>query len=104
MTTEEIATFRDRSRFGSGPWDAEPDRVFWRDPATGFPCLALRNRMGAWCGYVAVPPGHSAYGKDYDEVPVEVHGGLTYADFCQEDDREHGVCHTPQPGEPDRVW
>lgn len=29
-------------------------------------------------GYVAVPPEHPYYGKDYDDVPVEVHGGLTY--------------------------
>lgn len=29
-------------------------------------------------GYVAVPPEHPYYGKDYDDVPVEIHGGLTF--------------------------
>jgi len=34
-------------------------------------------------GYVAVPPMHPAYKMDYDTLlfPLEVHGGLTYAQF-----------------------
>ena len=35
---------------------------------------------GSRCGYVAVPQGHTLHGKDYDEVEVTVHGGLTFAD------------------------
>lgn len=34
------------------------------------------------CGYVAVPDGHPAYGKNYDDwilLDISVHGGLTYA-------------------------
>lgn len=86
--------------WGAGPWDEEPDRVEWRDEATGLPCLALRHeRLGHWCGYVAVPPGHPAHGRGYDDVPAEVHGGLTYAEKC------HGqVCHKPAPGEPEDAW
>jgi hypothetical protein len=30
------------------------------------------------CGYVRVPPGHPLHGKPYDEVSVDVHGGLTF--------------------------
>ena len=30
-------------------------------------------------GYVVLPPSHPMFGKDYDGIPVEVHGGLTYA-------------------------
>jgi hypothetical protein len=30
-------------------------------------------------GYVVIPQGHPMYGIDYDEIPVEVHGGLTFA-------------------------
>ena len=56
---------------------------------------------GALCGYVAVPPGHPAHGKDYDDVGVTVHGGLTYARPCQEGGE---VCHVPRPGYPDDVW
>jgi hypothetical protein len=28
--------------------------------------------------YVRVPPGHPMHSKHYDDVPVEVHGGLTF--------------------------
>lgn len=29
-------------------------------------------------GYVALPPSHPYYDKPYEEIPVDVHGGLTY--------------------------
>jgi hypothetical protein len=29
--------------------------------------------------YVGVPPGHKYYGKGYDEIPIQCHGGLTFA-------------------------
>lgn len=88
---------RNGKPFADGAWQAEPDRIEWQ--AHGFTCLASRNRMGAWCGYVAVPPGHPWHGKHYDAVPAEVHGGLTYAEAC------NGlICHEPAPGESDDVW
>lgn len=31
-------------------------------------------------GYVAVPPTHPMYWKDYKDVDVEIHWGLTYAE------------------------
>ena len=37
-------------------------------------------KAGWYCGYVAVPEDHPVYGKDYDDVPVDVHGGLTFAE------------------------
>lgn len=87
------------------PWHDEPDKAQWVDAETGYACLAVRNRSGAWCGYVGLPPGHRYHGTDYDNVPVYVHGGLTYASFCQEDAEEgHGICHIPEPGAPDAVW
>ena len=30
-------------------------------------------------GYVALPKGHKYYQVDYDDIPVDVHGGLTYS-------------------------
>lgn len=30
-------------------------------------------------GYVELPKDHPWIGKDYDEIPVEIHGGLTYS-------------------------
>ena len=87
-----------KSEWGPGPWQDEPDRAEWRH--AGLPCLAVRvMHHGSWCGYVAVPPGHPAYGKPYDDVEVEVHGGLTYAAACRGE-----ICHKAAPGEPDNVW
>jgi thiol-disulfide isomerase/thioredoxin len=102
---EEVRTwtFMDRAKWPNGEWDNEPDKVEWRDDATGYPCIARRGLSGSWCGYVAVPPGHELHGKDYNDVDVIVHGGLTYADVCAED-IERGVCHKPLDGESDDVW
>jgi hypothetical protein len=95
-----VSSGRSRPRDGweRGPWDSEDDRYEWRHG--GYPCLAVRGPMGAWCGYVGLPPGHPWHGKDYDSVDdVEVHGGLTYSKDC------HGlICHTPREGEPADVW
>lgn len=33
----------------------------------------------ALCAYVGVPEGHPLAGKDYDDIPLGVHGGLTFA-------------------------
>jgi hypothetical protein len=106
MKTIEYRDIVDRSDWLSGPWDAEPDKVQWQDPDTGMPCLAVRNKMGFWCGYVGVTQGHPFFGAGYDDekVDVRVHGGLTFSSFCTENDKEHGVCHRPDPGEPDHVW
>ena len=88
-----------------GPWDDEPDKIQWIDDITGLPCLIHRNRMGALCGYVGVPEDHPVYKKHYDEHHFTVHGGLTYGDLCAEgDDPSIGICHIPEPGEPDNVY
>jgi hypothetical protein len=89
----------DKSAWGDGPWQTEPDRVEWEH--AGLPCLALRSEMGGnWCGYAAVLPGHPLHGTFDDDLDVHVHGGLTYANRC---DGER-ICHVPKPGEPDDVW
>jgi len=102
-------TEADKAAWGEGPWVDEPDKAQWVDQATGLTCLAKRGTSGSWCGYVGVHADHPLHGLDYDSDAVghlEVHGGLTYADGCQEDERpiEHRVCHIPAPGEPDDVW
>lgn len=111
-------TYRDRSSWPAGPWDGEPDHAEWRDQKTGLPCLAHRNGMGAWCGYVGINPGHPWHGVHYDGCPtacgefycehspaqVDVHGGLTYADRCQEGPEGEVICHVPEPGESADVW
>jgi hypothetical protein len=103
MKTIEYKTM-DKTGWGPGPWQEEPDKVQWQDPATSYPCLVVRNRSGAFCGYVGVSPGHWAYGKDYEDVPADAHGGLTFAGKCQPGGEDSGVCHVVEGGEEDRVW
>lgn len=97
--------FIDKSDWPRGPWHKEPDKVQWQDEATGLPCLAVRTKLtGALCGYVGVAAGHPAFGECYDALGhIDVHGGLTYSDHCNGDE-ERGVCHTPDPGEPEHAW
>lgn len=69
------------------PWEHEPDREEWVHELTGYKCTVWRHpTLGHLCGYVAIPKGHRVWGKGYDDVDVEVHGGLTYAD----EDKETG--------------
>jgi hypothetical protein len=85
----------DRSQWGAGPWDNEPENRIEFEHA-GLPCILHRGCGGAWCGYVGLSTSHPAHGKDYDDVNVEVHGGLTYGEACQ-----GHICHVPKPGEPE---
>lgn len=71
-----------------GPWKSEPWQVEWIDPETGIACELLRNRSGAWCGYVRLPLSHSWAPDDgsdgvdiFDDrfCDVPVHWGVTYA-------------------------
>ena len=97
----------DRTDWAPGPWDDEPDKVQWIDEATDLDCLAVRNHYGSWCGYVGLPPGHRLHGVGYDDVEPypDVHGGLTFADSCDEhEDPARGICHVPEPGRPADVW
>ena len=96
----------DKSDWGPGPWQSEPDRVEFSH--AGFPCLIVRHRTsGHLCGYVAVPPGHIWHGFDFSSFAdvarptpePECHGGVTYASTCA-----GVICHVPAPGEPEDVW
>lgn len=79
------------------PWKTEPDHDTFEH--AGLPCIIHRGPLGAWCGYVAVPPGHVDHGKGINDIRVKVHGGVTYADACSGE-----ICHVAKPGEPDDVW
>jgi len=98
----------DRTDWGPGEWDGEPDKMQWADPATGLVCLAKRNAHGGnWCGYVGVDATHPWHGKGYNDLPdygPEVHGGLTFADKCQQGPPEQTICHIPEPGQPEHLW
>ena len=38
-------------------------------------------------GYVRIPEGHEYYDKNYDDIPVSVHGGLTFSDHVFENSK-----------------
>lgn len=44
----------------------------------GIRCVVLFVRTHR-CGYVCVPKNNPAYKMDYEDIPLEVHGGLTFA-------------------------
>lgn len=112
----------DKNGWGDGPWQGEPDKAQFTDPATGLPCLAVRHpSSGHWCGYVGVAPGHPLHGVGYNICPhdppcesswcdhtpdttLEAHGGLTYSAACDEGDEATSICHIAAPGQPDHVW
>lgn len=109
--TARIWRFRDDKRrfyrvkdWDDGPWWDEPDKMQWVDEETDLDCLIVRNRLGALCGYVGVPEGHPYFGLHYRDVPVHVHGGLTFARTCADGDDVQDVCHVPEPGRPEHVW
>src|SRR5262245_60166508 len=102
METTEYRTF-DKSQWGDGPWHDEPDKKQWLDRETGYPCLIVRNRMGALCGDVGVPEGHPYHEKDYVKPDVDVRGGLTFADHCAPGaDASQDICHKTDGD--DHVW
>ena len=127
IASEVYRDVRDRTDWPAGPWSDEAvDKVVWVDPITKLDCMAVRNHMGAWCGYVGIGPDHPWHGVSYGDCPlgdscdrdeyevfcehrpdglVDVHGGLTFANGCDEEgDREGAICHIAQPGRPDPVW
>lgn len=98
MQNKQYTTIN-KSNWPRGSWDNEPDKKQWQDEATGMPCLIVRGPSGALCGYVGVVEGHPLFGKGYDDVRIpttddesdypDVHGGLTFANFCADTSREH---------------
>lgn len=104
MRTIEYTTI-DKSQWRRGPWDNEVDKKQWLDAASGLPCMIRRaGSMGHWCGYVGVPRNHPLYRRDYNDIDVDVHGGLTFADACRDGPDHSAICHKVEPGEDDDVW
>ena len=60
---------------------------------SGLRAVVVVQDHGSRCGYVGVPEGHAASGKDYDELDINVHGGLTYAG-----------CNDSYPAPSDGLW
>ena len=63
MKTMEYRTI-DKSTWGEGEWQNEPDKKQWQDEETNYPCLIVRSPVsGSLCGYVGVSEGHALFGK-----------------------------------------
>jgi hypothetical protein len=56
-----------------------PNDVLASGHHAGFEWSVVHNGMGYRCGYVKVEPGHPWFGKGYNDIECEVHGGLTFA-------------------------
>jgi hypothetical protein len=44
----------------------------------GFRCIILFVRQSHRCGYIAIPRGHPAFEMSSSDLPIDVHGGLTF--------------------------
>jgi len=59
---------------------SEGDFYEWTSKS-GCQCFIARNStLLTWCGYVSLTPDNILYGRDYDDIDVEVHGGLTFGE------------------------
>lgn len=58
--------------------DAEPGKVFYDAFEDGIRVLVLRGPFHM-CAYLGIPEDHPLAGFSYDDIPLRVHGGLTYS-------------------------
>lgn len=52
--------------------------------------IDLKMDFGWGNGYIGIPPEHPWYGKDYDDIDANVHGGLTYSNPCKPREKPDG--------------
>lgn len=45
----------------------------------GYKCSVILQIMGHRCGYVMLPADSKYCGMEFPEIPIDVHGGLTYS-------------------------
>lgn len=74
-----IMSLIDKSEWGDGPWQDEPDLAWWGlGSMTG---LVQRVEFsGSLCGYVVLPPKHRLSGTPARDLEhMRVHGGVTWS-------------------------
>jgi hypothetical protein len=57
-----------------------PECVLSKGEHAGFQFVTVHNGMGYRCGYVRIPKGHPWHGRNYGDIDVDVHGGLSFAE------------------------
>lgn len=50
----------------------------------GYPAVVVVQPMGHRCGYVQIPKDHPAAELQYEDIELDVHGGLTYGTINSE--------------------
>ena len=81
-------------QWGDGEWVNEPDIIEFEHK--DIKCCLCRNmgweghKMdhlsgGNLCGYVCVPKDHEYFGKEYSQIDIEVHGGLTFGEIAADE-------------------
>jgi hypothetical protein len=66
-----------------------PNKLF-EGESEGFKYAILHNNNGYRCGYICIPENHPWYKKQYQECKqkdgdyIDVHGGLTYCQLCDD--------------------
>jgi len=58
--------------------DDAPGTIYADWEQDGYRCLIMRGPCSI-CGYIGMKEGHPAFGKDYNDIDVRCHGGLTFA-------------------------
>lgn len=51
-------------------------KIVWRDEASGYDCIVLRDPGGRFGGFVGVPELHAAHGKPWTELRTTRGGGI----------------------------
>jgi hypothetical protein len=51
----------------------------------GFKCMSRLSPTGIPCGYVGLDQEHPDFEKHYDNIDVDVHGGLTFAGYWEDE-------------------
>ncbi len=57
-----------------------PEDVLSQGKHKGFECMTIHNTKGYRCGYVRLPKDHPWHGLGWEDLEVEVHGGITFAE------------------------
>jgi hypothetical protein len=94
MEQKHIYTSDEKIKWwGYGEWVEEPDEVLFEH--NGIKCRIVRIAIpdgikpdgpfhifgGYLCGYASIPKDHPFFGKNYYDIEIDVHGGLTYSEF-----------------------
>jgi hypothetical protein len=51
---------------------------------SGYRAIVIFNDTGHRCGYIEIPRSHPCYEKEYSDIDVNVHGGLTFSAYNKE--------------------